>query len=253
VTIAEAIEKADALYPNSYRLREKLDWCHDVSALLRREVCREYEEKRYELSKKEGQNLLPRGVEPEDVEYVIAGGKRLTRTDLRSFFHSQGLYLPKEYSGRVRLVYLRTVPAYRIVKVSAEAVIESGTLTMEPLRLSGFCAGDFVSIWCGTEGFVVQIQRVDYAKGTVSLIGEIKDYTGTVKVTKLIRSQTECPAPYDEMYVDYLLGKMAYYQNDIALYNQHMTQFNSRISDYERYHKQHSAVDNDAKFCRVWG
>ena len=41
--IMRAIEKADALCPNPYTLEEKLDWCDEVTAEIRRNILKEYD------------------------------------------------------------------------------------------------------------------------------------------------------------------------------------------------------------------
>lgn len=70
--IIEAIEKADSLYPNNYTGAEKIEWCNELGAMLKREYARSYVGKNSEAYEKiknpaEEDTLVP---EPYDVMYI---------------------------------------------------------------------------------------------------------------------------------------------------------------------------------------
>lgn len=43
---------------------------------------------------------------------------------------------------------------------------------------------------------------------------------------------TLCEAPYDRMYIDFILAKMAYYNKNFESYAQHISLFNSLFAEY---------------------
>ena len=47
--------------------------------------------------------------------------------------------------------------------------------------------------------------------------------------------ETLCNTPYDVMYIDYVLAKIALYQRDFNAYNQHISLFNTRLDAYKRW------------------
>lgn len=50
----------------------------------------------------------------------------------------------------------------------------------------------------------------------------------------VIDDETVCEAPYDSMYIDYVIAKLHLYQHDNDGYNRHITAFNSRLNSYKR-------------------
>lgn len=56
--------------------------------------------------------------------------------------------------------------------------------------------------------------------------------------------ETEVSAPYDGLYVDYVCGQIAFYQNDLSDYNKFITMYNEKLSDYAvRYTRTAPQVD----------
>ena len=69
---------------------------------------------------------------------------------------------------------------------------------------------------------------------------------------KKLCDELECCAPYDYMYVDYLIGKMCFYQNDYESCNQHMAQYNNKIALYQRFIKARESYSDDVNFHAYW-
>ena len=55
-------------------------------------------------------------------------------------------------------------------------------------------------------------------------------------------------APYDSMYIEYILAKMALYQHDYTGYNAHMTQYNSLFDALRREVASRRPLSNMANF-----
>lgn len=47
--------------------------------------------------------------------------------------------------------------------------------------------------------------------------------------------RTLCPAPYDSMYIDYVIAKINLYQHNDAGYSRHISAFNSKYSAYRKW------------------
>lgn len=73
----------------------------------------------------------------------------------------------------------------------------------------------------------------DVALGTFS--DSELEFPDSALITRVVTDKTVCDAPFDSMYVDYLLAKICFFQRDINAYNQHMTSFNSRLAAYRNW------------------
>lgn len=51
-----------------------------------------------------------------------------------------------------------------------------------------------------------------------------------------LSEDTAVGAPYDLMYVDFVMAKCCYYQRDYDAYNQHITAFRNKLSDFSNHH-----------------
>ncbi|MEG2584019.1 MAG: hypothetical protein RSA27_05895, partial [Oscillospiraceae bacterium] len=82
--IMKAIGLADGFCPNHYTTEEKLLWCHEVSAGLRRSSKKIYDV--LELIHTEFADFeLPDDIKFDDIESVFINGKMLDKVDFRSF------------------------------------------------------------------------------------------------------------------------------------------------------------------------
>lgn len=72
------------------------------------------------------------------------------------------------------------------------------------------------------------------AKSTARPIGKVTVIYQTeyAPVTDPFTDGTVCGAPYDRMYIDFIIAKCNYYNRDFAGYNQHMTYFNSLLTGF---------------------
>ena len=101
--IARVIEKVDEWQPNVFTLQDKLDWCYEVT----RDILAENPEYGSITKTAPGGPLvvLPEGVSFADVAYVYVNGKKLLKTDERTYGD-----MVFERGDEVYIVY-RTYPA----------------------------------------------------------------------------------------------------------------------------------------------
>ena len=78
--LLKAIEMADRLCPNPYTQEEKIRWCEEVTAGIRRDVKKVYNTLTYHLSGEEKVEL-PDGLVFENVEAAYLDGEPLSKVD----------------------------------------------------------------------------------------------------------------------------------------------------------------------------
>lgn len=248
--ITDAIAQADAFYPNSYTRDEKLNWCYEVTSAVQEKIRRLYNTMEYadgttrmpDGTVAQGIVPLPPSVTVEDVEAVYVDGKLQKKVDDRSF---------REICagpGRVKVMYKMRPEPYH------ENVFE-GTYTVSGNRITArdawFDVADLVRI---THAGDVQERYVMEVDGDDYVFGDPFEYQGNVvlKLEEVLTAQTPMLPPWDAMYVDYILGKVAYYQNDLDAYNKHMGEYNVRLGDYEKHYKQTSPIKAGLRFRGLW-
>lgn len=260
--IEQVIEACDTLYPNPYTLEEKYFWCDELSELLTVRYNTQYVKS--ELTECGGRYLLPPGVTSSMLDSVICGNDVLKKQDFRTFGilccdrDGRGeIVLPdNKLFSRVYAIYI--LPYEKIRNIDCElsvSFLEGAFVTDENI----FRQGDVLDIKTEEKTFenvyVLDVEVLPES-GKIKVFissGDIPQGDMTVNIKRHVTEQTVCPPPYDSMYIDYVLGKICYYQNDFAACNNHMTLYNSKLSDYEKWLKSHPIVDFiKTKFKNWW-
>lgn len=246
MNIGEVLKTADRLYPNQYDIREKLGWCTEVSCTIRNEV-----NKRYDFVKTTADALADtlREIGTDRVQSVMTRDRVFSKTNVRSWYCDGEKTLPEDVKGEVRVVYVIPAAPLRFAQYSGRISVKNGFITFDGRHT--FKKGDIL---------IIEIPERDAAEAealsadkSVRIDGEIGDYTGEAVITKKLCDELECEPPYDYMYVDYLIGKMCFYQNDFDAANRHMSQYNNKIALYQRFVKARDAYSNDVGFHGFWG
>lgn len=236
--IAEAIEQADALYPNSYTRAEKLGWAYELTAM----VAEKYKKQYGSLVLHGSAIELPPSILEEDIEGLYVDGVWYDKVDARSFDTLQ------EQDAEVKVIYkLRPAPY-------AEPVF-TGSYPVQGNRIqipdTAFSVGDCLRI---TQGQTEAEYSIMEAQDDTYWMKEDFPFQGDTALTiqVLVTANTPMPAPYDSMYVDFLLGRIAYYQNDYEEQNKHMAQFNAKLTDYAYWYKQTNPIKTGITFRSMW-
>lgn len=242
--INDVIRLAKAGYPSEYGEEEMYVWCNEVSAMLAVEDRNVFCE-RYLSTDMKGTLLLPEGVDIENVSAVYHKGRMLAKEDLRA----RGRML---YSGVrdaiVRVVYMQPYRPIRLTRYRGEAEIDPAHSLIKTGPCE-FIKGDTIIISCLHSGgaprgqMELPVLSVEYdpenIKGYIlhtaegAIDGEAR--TEDCLITRIVTEKTVCDAPYDSMYVDYILAKINLYQHNSEEYNRYMTSFNSRLSAYKKW------------------
>lgn len=258
--INEVIRLARKYYPSEYDEQEMYIWCNEVSSMLAVEDRTVMKEITISTAS-DGSLLLPESVAFENVYAIYDGTKRLEKTDLREHM-TDTAKCGREY----RIVYEESFSPIRTPRYRGSIAIDSvkGTFTIYE---GGFKRGDTVSITLlsssGSEELKINKALIVDSKFTtggfcycvISPDGsfealDITEHQDAV-VERIVTDRTVCEAPFDGMYVDYLLAKINMYQRDIDAYNQHMTAFNSRLAAYRKWLATH-LPNGEGKLINWW-
>ena len=245
--IMRAIERADALCLNPYSLEEKLCWCDEVSAELRRKVIKIYDVISTKVNDF-GDVELPDGIPFDRVEVIWVGKKLMKKQDFRSFFLSDKNLLSSS-TQTLKAVYLTIPKPIRFIEIKGEFNTSENVIEMEN---PPFIEGDMIEI-SQTNNLT---DEPDWENSIRTYVLEANDdkiiidsndiepqTDAPLAIRRVITDSTEIDeAPYDSMYIEYILAKMALYQHDYVGYNAHMTQYNSLFEDFRREYKSRNPL-----------
>lgn len=251
--INEVIKLARNYLPSEYSITELYKWCNEVSAMLVIEDRCTYKEKILPIAN-DGTVLLPEGVSFENVERIISGSEVIAKHDLRTA--SKAIYVKgrngfiinrrtPHMSGTARVIYLAPYEPIRLIKYKGTMTADAENKTIGIKRCE-FIPGDILRITAGDIKLEeIYLMSVDYADDGTAILGVEGDLSALpetsedVTITRHITEKTVCDAPFDDMYVDYILAKINLFQRDMQEYNQYMTAFNSRLAAYKEWLVNH--------------
>lgn len=253
--LMKVIEMADALCPNPYTFEEKLRWCDEVTAGIRRDIKKVYTTVETTVSSP-ADIQLPEGLSFEDVEVAYLNGQPMDKLDFRSFLADRAAV---STPGKLKLVFLEQPQPVRNMEIQGEFDLSENFIKLtEP----PFVAGDTLE-WVVLES---PEDTPDWSQAEVCYVLDAV-YDGIVVGEDTFTPQTAAPlalrrviddhtevdeAPYDSMYVEYLLAKMALYQHDYTAYGAHMAQYNTLYEGLRRDYKTRSTLNPLSGFRRYW-
>lgn len=253
--ILRAIERADALCPNHYTLEEKLCWCDEVTAQLRRNIIKVYDMIETEIDGT-GNVMLPDDIPFERVENLYYGNQVLEKQDFRSFMSRLSETDIKYRTPRkIRAVYL-SMPG-PICRFEIKGEFNASENVIE-ITAPPFAEGDKIEIcvladikdepkWEAARCAYI----IEKSNDKIILDGDVLDAQtmAPLAIRRVITDFTAIDeAPYDTMYIEYILAKMALYQHDYTSYNAHMTQYNSLYEALRREYRSRSPLTTQVRF-----
>ncbi len=234
--IRDVIERVKTYYPSEYDESEMYPWCDEVSSMIAIEDKCVYAEAHLTAGA-DGAVVLPPDVEFHNIVSVRSGNKELKKTNLKRMSRGE---VNTGTSGDISIVYLVPYKPVRAVKYKGTAKCNGDTLA---IQVNPFIQGDTLKMETAEGEKLITVVDVkfipesEYPYGITVGVGQLEGVEGEVNLTltREVTEKTLCHAPYDTMYIDYLMGKIALYQRDYQMYSQFMTSFNSRLDAYKRW------------------
>ncbi len=181
----------------------------------------------------DGRILLPMNVGFENIISVRAGGRELKKEDLRGMGNIKNCSLPAE------ITYLKPYSSIRTVVYNGDIEIDK-TQSRVIINENSFRKGDSVIFTVDNISAELQILDTEACNGKYCIYtpqGSLDNFPDADKgkIERIVTEKTVCDAPYDTMYIDYIIAKICMLQRDFETYNQFMTSFNSRLLAYKRW------------------
>lgn len=169
-------------------------------------------------------------------------------------YEKKELTIP-ENNGFKRIYAVFAVPHKKIRNAVFEGIAEFGDGFFK-IGENIFCAGDTLEITADGQKYdnitVLGVREEDGEFVFSVKAGVLPEGKHDSVIRRRITEQTVCIPPYDSMYIDYVLGRICYYQNDFAACNNHMTAFNSKLDDYERWLKKNPVTGYEKSRFKNW-
>lgn len=273
--ITDAIQMADELAPNMYPYSMKLNWAYELTAQIAEEVRKIYNSMTAPWHEDGSPYILPEGVMFEDIESIFVDGKKYTKTDARSW----GIYQTSAngfafYPGAgthktVTAVYKAKPPKYRDIHLKKIQCTCGGTNdNMIYASKSTYASNPFEKL---EEADTIIMSEFESAESTtpaktatldileldetetqyIIVVGDGKTdgfSSGFYDIDYILLDETPVPPAYESMYIDYILGKIAFYQKDMEDYNCQMSMFNSKYLTYMNWYKATNPIDKTLRF-----
>ncbi len=255
--LLQVISTADALCPNPYTQEEKLRWCDEVSASIRREIKKIYNTIETRVNCPE-ELVLPDDIDFADIETAYINGKLMDKVDFRSFAEGNvpaGMTFP----AKIRLVFLTRAMPVRYLSLKGKYDVSENFIKIDGVELyPGDCI-EWVLLsdlseepdWNHANRTYIIDQVYD---GLVVEENTFIPQTGApLAIRRVIDDLTEIDElPYESMYVEYLLAKMALYQRDYTAYSAHTTQYNLLWEGLRRDYKTRAPLNPVSELRNFW-
>ena len=279
--ILEVIDRVDRLNPNNYTIDEKLRWCDEVGAVITQEINKKYSSVTCKIGS--GGAILPPDIDFEQIQYGFMGNRKFTKADLRSVFIRHEVYdvLPSHspcdssieeeiLKDDITLVYLEKYQPIRYIEIYGEFETNGNRILID---MPPFEVGDML-MWTDVETPSVSYSDSSLREGAygdevsypeencIAVIGvdelgidtdiEFDGNAHKMYLKRIITDETLASIPYDDMYIEYILSKIAYYQQDYNEYSVHSGMYNTLLDGYAKWYKQRNPLDNNVKFNNFW-
>lgn len=237
--INDVIRRVQSYNPSEYSAYELYTWCNEVAAMLAVEDRIVYKEALLPVAP-DHTVLLPEDVRAENIVHVYAGGHELSVKAYR--LQGGRIHCYRPVPDSVTVVYEEPYRPIRLIRYKGGLTIDTAN---DELYINDceFVPGDTLTLTVDgstTDGIPVLAigYDPDNERGYILNVAENAlegltdgDYD-RAEVARAVTDKTICAAPYDGMYIDYLLAKIAQYQRDDGAYETYMTSFNMKLQQY---------------------
>lgn len=243
----DVLERVQALYPHPYAMAELIEFTNELGAILKTNYCEEYKT----ITVKQGE-LLPDEINREDIIRVICDGRVLSRDDFLEsavlvFPGSERMYI--EIGGKpvdAEIICRVKYSPVRYVKFCDEVTLIDGGFSLP--NEYDIRSGDILI----SENERFTVDRVEVTDEGFKVFGSGNFTEGTKNIERMIDDLTVCDAPYDRIYTEFLLSKVARFQKDYETENRALANYNALLEDYEKFLVRNGKKKRTSKFYNFW-
>lgn len=240
MTIKELLELVDSIAPNSCSKQQKLYWYNQCESIIKNKAKPNFIY--IETFMTGGVVKLPDGYSSDDIEAVYINGRLADKLDFRSGFVKK--ILPAQNIGVVLKEHHKEV-----VQSSYEGDIyfdgDKITMTAHPFEV-----GDKLEIESSVFSGEVTVFEVKDDEIFVSRVFDVNDCYG--RATRSLEKEVLLKAPYDKLYIDYILAQMDYYNKDYEGYNNNSYLFNELLDELVRKNSSKAPGNKSMKIRGIW-
>ena len=240
MTIDFLLEYVDSIAPNSCTRQQKLYWYNQCESIIKSKAKPSF---RYlETTLLGGVVKLPEGYSSEDIEAVYINGRLADKLDFRSGFVRKNV--SKQQIGVVLKEHHCEV---------TESVFEGDIyFDGDKIRMEGhpFCSGDRIVIESSVFNGDVTVIDVKGDELFVNRVFDVNDCEG--KAVRSLDIEVLLSAPYDKLYVDYILAQMDYYNKDYEGYNNNSYLFNEMLDELINKNSGKAPGTKNMKMKGIW-
>lgn len=241
--ILDVLERVAALYPHAITTEEMVDFCNELGSFL----CTNYIESFETVFLKDGE-MLPEGVSRENIIKVIKDGKELLRDDfgLGAVYYpdSRKIYFDSSAGSGVFKVIFR-VPYYPVRYVKFEDTLKKTDNGYEFLEEHDIRAGDI--LMSGDKTF-----KVEAVTDGKEIIGSGNFDGSETDFERMIDDLTVTEAPYDNLYIEFLLAKVQRFSKDYEAENRSLANYNQMLEDFSKYLIKNAKTAKATQFINYW-
>lgn len=244
--ISDVIKSVDMLYTNEYTEDEKLYWAYEVSAIITESVMERYGKIKAEKDEN-GIFLIPPYISFDDIVKVIADRCEIAKTDCLG----ENEFLEETFgANEVYVVYKKHTDEYKRKIISGESV----TFTKADdknfyFEFSGDVKKGDILVIC-TDGEDTKYEVIKAADNRIYAKGDLNgEKLCDIYVIK--DADTLVKAPYEGMYIYYILAKILFNQGDVDGYNRNMEMFQYIFASFSSEYKK-NAPQRNLKYKNWW-
>ena len=180
----------------------------------------------------------------KDIERVLVNGIEIEKSDETSFIYAIEELTDKD---NVEIIYRVRPEPY------GETTLEGYTISNNTLKFEGeapiyIYPSDNLR-FTYSDGTEKIFYVLDKAGGVITL--NSSPGSNVSKITTVMEDETEVPPPFDDMYIQFVLAKIGFYQNNVDMYNKHITIYNSLMNDYASWYKRTNPIKS-TQFKNMW-
>ena len=241
MTIEKLLELVDSLSPNNCTESQKLYWYNQCESIICNKAMPRYRQiETYVLG---GIVKLPDGYCSEDIEAVYVNGRLIDKLDFRSGF----TFKQTAERKKISVILKENFGGVEKSTFEGDMFFNGDTIRMEG---HPFVSGDKIDITSSVFTGRVTVLGTSGDTLYVNRVFDVNDCDGVAE--KTLDIEVMARAPYDKLYIDYIIAQMDYYNKDYESYNNNSYMFNELLDEFVRRNAEKAPGTKSKKMRGIW-